>query len=215
MPLNTAFCKMPGGTSARRAPYTLMLRLALLSLPLTLMAAPAALAQAYSAAPVVHAEASGGSAASVRAEMDVAAPPSVVWQTLTDCEHATRFMPKLISCKVLQTGPGGRWEIREHRLKGGLFKPQMRNVFRADFTPNRRLAFHRVAGDWKKSEGEWRLSPVAGGKGTHVSYRTEVAVNGPVPVGLVRSAVAKGMPEAMLALRREAVARAARPGVAS
>ena len=167
------------------------------------------------AAPTVQAEATGGSAASISSAMDVAAPPSVVWAALTDCPNAHRFMPRLISCKVLETGPGGRWEIREHRLKGGLFTPQMRNVFRADLTPNKLFAFHRVAGDWKRSEGEWRLTPVAGGKGTHVSYHIDVAVNGPVPTAMVRSAVAKGMPESMLALRHEAVARAAHADAAS
>ena len=165
-----------------------------------------ALAQSYDAAPAVQAMAVAGSAASVSASMDVAASPSVVWSTLIDCANATRFMPKLISCKVLEKGPG--WEVREHRLKGGVFKPVMRNVFRADFTPGRRLAFHRVAGDWKKSEGEWRLSPIDGGKGTHVTYHTDVAVDGPVPVSWVRSAVAKGMPQSMRALRDEAVRRA-------
>jgi hypothetical protein len=139
--------------------------------------------------------------------MDVHAPPQVVWSTLTDCPNATQFMPKLISCKVVERGPGGRWEIREHKLRGGLFKPVMRNVFRADFDPPRQLSFHRVAGDWKRSEGVWRLRAVDGGRGTHVDYETHVAVAGPVPVSMVRSAVAKGMPEAMLALRREAVRR--------
>ena len=84
----------------------------------------AAGAQSYDAAPVVQAEAGADSSASVSASFDIAAPPTVVWATLIDCEHATRFMPKLIRCKVLQKGPGDRWEIREHKLKGGLFTPQ-------------------------------------------------------------------------------------------
>jgi len=170
------------------------------------LTSPAA-AQNYNGAPVVQARATAASAAAVSASMDIAAPPSVVWSTLTDCRGATRFMPKLLSCRILESGPGGRWEIREHRLRGGLFKAEMRNVFRADFVPPSRLSFHRVAGDWKKSEGEWRITPLDGGRGAHVAYRTEVAIDGPVPVSWVRSAVAKGMPESMLALRREAVAR--------
>jgi uncharacterized protein YndB with AHSA1/START domain len=166
-------------------------------------------APAYDAPPTVQAQATAASAASVSAAMDIAAPPPVVWATLTDCAHATQFMPKLISCKVLQTGPGDRWEIREHILKGGLFKSQMRNVFRADFVPNRSLAFHRVGGDWKTSQGQWTLTALEGGKGTHLDYHIEVAVDGPVPTSMVRSAVMKGMPQSMLALRREALSRAA------
>lgn len=164
----------------------------------------------YDAPPTVHAQATGASAASVSATIDVAAPPSAVWAALTDCDHAARYMPKLISCKVLEKGPGGRWEIREHRLRGGLLKSEMRNVFRADFVPNKSLSFHRVGGDWKTSQGQWNLTALDGGNATHVTYHIEVAVNGPVPTSLVRSAVVKGMPQSMLALRREAVSRAAR-----
>ena len=165
-------------------------------------------AQSYDGTPEVHAEKGPDSSAVVDAAFDIHAPPSAVWSTLIDCANATRFMPKLISCRVLQKGPGDRWEIREHRLKGNLFKPEMRNVFRADFTPDRRLAFHRIDGDWKTSQGAWTLSPIDGGHGTHVTYHTEVAVDGPVPEGMVRSAVAKGAPEAMEALRREVMSRA-------
>jgi uncharacterized protein YndB with AHSA1/START domain len=143
--------------------------------------AGAARAQAYDAAPVVNAQAGADSAADVTATFDIAAAPDVVWKTLTDCEHATSFMPKLISCKILEKGPADRWEIREHVLNGGLFRPRIRNVFRADFTKDRKLEFHKVGGDWKKSEGSWTLSPVDGGKGTHVVYHTEVAIDGPVP----------------------------------
>ncbi len=171
-----------------------------------------AIAEAHNEAPVVQADETAQSGASISASMDVSAPPAMVWSTLIDCEHATRFMPRLISCKILEKGPGDHWEIREHRLKGGLFTPQMRNVFRAEFTPNRKLEFHRVAGDWKRSEGVWTLSPIDGGRGTHVTYHTEVAVNGPVPVSMLRSAIAKGMPEAMNALRNEVMARADHEG---
>ena len=41
-----------------------------------------------------------------------------------------------------------------------------------------------------------------------MTYHTDVAVDGPVPVSWVRSAVAKGMPQSMRAWRDEAVRRA-------
>jgi len=189
-------------------PLSILKRSALFSAICVLAPGTAAYGQSYDGAPEVHAQKGPDSSAVVDAAFDIHAAPSAVWSTLIDCTNATRFMPKLISCRVLQTGPGDRWEIREHRLKGGLFKPQMRNVFRADFTPDRKLSFHRIDGDWKTSEGVWTLSPIDGGRGTHVTYHTEVAVDGPVPEGLLQSAVAKGAPEAMEALRREVMSRA-------
>jgi ribosome-associated toxin RatA of RatAB toxin-antitoxin module len=168
-------------------------------------------AQNYQGAPTVRAEAEkGASAASVHAAMDVAAPPHIIWSTLMDCQHATDFMPKVISCKTLSKDPAGQWEEREQRLKGNFLKPVMRNVYRMTYEKDRSLAFHRIAGDFKRSDGGWKITPIDGGKGSHVTYEIHVAVDGPVPVSMVRSSIAKGMPESMLALRRECVARAAK-----
>jgi hypothetical protein len=177
---------------------------------LTLLATPV-LAQDLTAAPWVKAEATSGSSAQVSATIDIAAPTSVVFATLKDCAHAHEFMPKLVSCRIMETGPGGGWEIREHKLNAGALRGVMRNVFRIEFDTNRRIEFHRVDGDWKVSEGVWTMSPIPGG--THLAYTTRAAVNGPVPVSMMRSAIAKGMPEALLAIRKECVARAKRiPG---
>ncbi|MBP6546925.1 MAG: SRPBCC family protein [Phenylobacterium sp.] len=180
----------------------------MLVLALSALAAPALAAPAFDAAPTVSAKAEGGSAGVIRAAMDVAAPPAVVWKVLSDCAAAPRYMPKLLSCKTLERDPAGKWDVREHRLEGNAFKPVMRNVFRTTLEPPRRLAFHRTGGDWKRSDGEWRLSPIPGG--THVTYELHVAIDAPVPAGMVRSAVAKGMPASMLALRKEALAQAPR-----
>ncbi|WP_340644266.1 SRPBCC family protein [Phenylobacterium sp.] len=172
------------------------------------MASPALAAGGFEAVPTVSAQAEGGSAGVIHAAMDVAAPPDVVWKVLSDCEGAPRYMPKLLSCKTLERDPAGHWDVREHRLEGNAFKPVMRNVFRTTLEPPRRLAFHRTGGDWKRSDGEWRLSAIPGG--THVTYELHVAIDAPVPAGMVRGAVAKGMPASMLALRKEALAQAHR-----
>lgn len=180
----------------------------ILALAFAAMAAPALAAGGFDAAPTVSAQAEGGSAGVIHAAMDVAAPPAVVWKVLSDCAGAPRYMPKLLSCKTLERDPAGKWDVREHRLAGNAFKPVMRNVFRTTLEPPRRLAFHRTGGDWKRSDGEWRLSAIPGG--THVTYELHVAIDAPVPAGMVRGAVAKGMPASMLALRKEALAQAHR-----
>ena len=48
----------------------------------------------------------------VTASIDIDAPPKAVWDALTDCANFPRYMPKLISCRIVDKGPG--WEIREH-----------------------------------------------------------------------------------------------------
>jgi carbon monoxide dehydrogenase subunit G len=176
------------------------MRISLLLLAALAWAGPA-LAVDFAADPVVSVRTEGdGGAAS--ASLDIAAPPSAVWAALTDCAAAPRYMPGLISCKVVSKGAG--WEVREQKIKG-LFGP-MTNVFRADLDPPSRFRFHRVGGDWKRSEGEWRVTAIPGG--AHVSYEIHVAVNGPAPAALVKSIVGSSLPKSLEALRAEALKRA-------
>ena len=172
------------------------------------LASPAASAGAYDAPAQVSVdvEPGGGAAAVVRASLDIAAPPSTVWSVLFDCAGAPRFTPGLMSCKVLGKGPN--WEEREHRLKGPIFHPVITNRFRLDYQTDQRLSFRRTGGDWKRSDGEWRLTPVAGGKATHVSYVLHFAIDAPISSKMLRDGIAKGMPKSLAALRKEAISRA-------
>ena len=171
-----------------------------LAFALLLLAMPAS-AQSYGAAPVVSAQRVGdGGRAS--ASMDVRAPPSAVWSILSDCGRARTFMRDLVSCRVLERGDG--WDIREHRVRGFPLGPVMRNVSRITLEPNRRLAFHRLAGDWTRSDGEWRLTPIDGGRGTHVEYQIDAAFRGPIPAGISQARLISSVRNTLADLRREA-----------
>lgn len=176
------------------------MRLVLAFLALMLMS-PSALAQDYAAAPVVDAR-RVGDGGEARASMDVDAPPSVVWSILSDCGQARKFMRNLLSCRVLQRGDG--WDVREHRSRSWLLMPTLRNVSRITLEPNRRLSFHLIEGDWSRSDGEWTLAPIDGGRGTHVTYRIDAALAGGIPAGISRSALVSSVRSTLAALRREA-----------
>ncbi|MBX3428548.1 MAG: SRPBCC family protein [Hyphomonadaceae bacterium] len=166
-----------------------------------LFLAPCAAAQNYEAAPVVtaHRDGDGGVA---EAAMDVSAPPSAVWAILSDCAKARTFMRSLLSCRVLERGDG--WDVREHRSRGWLLHPVMRNVSRITLEANRRLSFRLIEGDWTRSDGEWTLTPIDGGRGTHVTYRINAAVAGGVPIGISQSFLVSNVRATLAALRREA-----------
>jgi uncharacterized protein YndB with AHSA1/START domain len=173
---------------------------------LALLCASPATAQNYDAAPQVSAQRAGdGGRAS--ASMDVRAPPAAVWAILSDCSQATTFMRDLISCRVLERGEG--WDIREHRVRGWPLRPVMRNVSRITLEPNRRLAFRRIDGDWTRSDGEWRLTPIDDGRGTHVEYRIDAALAGPLPAVISRARLVSSVRNTLADLRR-AAERAAR-----
>lgn len=134
--------------------------------------------------------------------MDVNAPPSVVWEILSDCARARSFMRNLISCQVLQRGDG--WDVREHRSRGWVLHPVMRNVSRITLEANRRLSFRLIEGDWTRSDGEWTLTPIDDGRGTHVTYRINAAIAGGVPAGISQSLLVNSVRGTLAALRREA-----------
>lgn len=168
---------------------------------LALICASPVAAQDYDATPAVSAR-RVGNGGEARATMDVRAPPSVVWSILSDCGQARRFMRNLISCRVLEQGAG--WDVREHRSRGWALHPVMRNVSRITLEPNRRLAFQLLEGDWTRSEGEWTLSPIDDGRGTHVTYRINAAIEGGLPAGISQSLLVNNVRATLAALKRQA-----------
>ena len=147
-----------------------------------------------------------GSSGVIRAAIDVAAPQAAVWSAMTDCDLAPRMVANLKSCRILDRDPQGRWDIREEVTRSG-FTPSVRTVYREDFDPPRQMSFHRTGGDLKVLEGEWRLQPH--GDQVRVTYEARVAAPFAVPGWIARLALRHDVPMALLALRREAVARAA------
>lgn len=142
-------------------------------------------------------------AAAVSAVIDIAAPPEIVWAVMTDCARAPRFVPDLVSCRVLERDPAGAWDIREHMIDWAWFLPTIRNVFRSDYEPPFRLRFARSDGDLSRSEGEWRLEPRNGGTATRVHYMALLAPSSVVPVSLALPSVRSDVPKVLEALRRE------------
>jgi uncharacterized protein YndB with AHSA1/START domain len=145
-----------------------------------------------------------GSSGVIRAAIDIAAPPEVIWSVMTDCDLAPKMVANLKSCRILDRDPKGRWDVRE-QISKMTFVPSVRSVFREDFEPPNRLSFHQVGGDLKVLEGEWRLTPHGGT--TQVTYEAHVAAPFSVPGWLARLALRHDVPMALLALRREAMAR--------
>jgi hypothetical protein len=142
----------------------------------------------------------------IHAAIDIAAPPRTVWSVMTDCRLAARLVISITSCKVLQSDPQARWDIREQVTRGGLFFPALRNVYRSDYEPYSLIRFHRLSGDFRIEEGEWRLEPLAGGVATRVIYVNRVAVNLFAPAFIVRAGIKNDTPKVLLNLRRESLA---------
>ena len=147
-----------------------------------------------------------GTSGVILAAIDVAAPQAVVFSVMTDCDLAPKMVANLKSCRILERDPQGRWDIREEVTKM-TFAPSVRTVYREDFDPPRSMIFHRTGGDLQVLEGQWRLEPH--GADVRVTYEARVAAPFSVPGWMARLALRHDVPMALLALRREAIARAA------
>jgi hypothetical protein len=146
-----------------------------------------------------------GSSGVILAAIDVSAPQAAVWSVMTDCDLATKLVANLKSCRILDRDPQGRWDIREE-ITRMTFAPSVRTVYREDFDPPKSMTFHRTDGDLKVLEGQWRL--VQHGDQVRVTYEARVAAPFAVPGWVARIAMRHDVPMALLALRREAMARA-------
>lgn len=147
-----------------------------------------------------------GAAGVLHGQVDIAAPPQVVWNTILDCGRASRMAPSVKSCRIVSRDPDGGWDVREMRVRWSFFTPLVRTVFRSEYEPLKRIRFRCAGGDIKLCEGEWRLEPIDGGAGTRVTYRNRASSPFPAPQAIARVAMKQDMTDALKALRRESLA---------
>jgi len=137
----------------------------------------------------------------VRAAMLIDAPPAVVFEAMTNCTDAVRYVPHLRLCRVRDRAPDASWELVEQEIDFGWYAPRLRYVFRADVVADRSIAFHQVSGDFKANQGIWEFEP-APGERTLLRYRVYIDPPGYVPNWLARSTFKRELPQMLADLRR-------------
>ncbi|MFZ0845095.1 MAG: SRPBCC family protein [Pseudolabrys sp.] len=189
-----------------------------MALPMRLMAGLLAAAviaagasQARAGDPVVSVETDAkANAAHVRASIDIAAPPPIVWAVITDCARSPHIIPNLESCRIIKHDPGGRWDIREHIINWAALFPKLRTVVRTSYEFGHRMLFKRVDGDMRISEGEWRVEPMANAHATRLYYNALVAPSFPVPEFMVERTVHSDLPNVLRAIQTASLSDAAK-----
>jgi uncharacterized protein YndB with AHSA1/START domain len=142
----------------------------------------------------------------IHGAVDIAAPPQLVWRIMTDCRETPKLITSADPCRVLSAGPGGAWDVREQVTHGGFLVPTIHNVYRSDYQPYTAIRFHKVGGDLKEEEGEWRFEALDGGRGTRVLYTNRIAANIMAPASMVRAGLKNDTPKVLLNLKRESLA---------
>jgi uncharacterized membrane protein len=138
----------------------------------------------------------------VRAAMLVDAPPAVVFESMTRCVDAVRYVPHLRLCRIRERAPDASWALVEQEIDFGWYAPRLRYVFRADFITDRSITFHQTSGDFKANEGIWEFEPAGDGTRTLVRYRVYIDPPGYVPNWLARSTFKRELPQMLADLRR-------------
>lgn len=155
---------------------------------------------------VVEAHADARGRGSVRANIEIDAPPAVVFRTILDCARAARMSPGVKSCRVVSRAPDGT-EIREHTVKWSFFLPTLHSTSRVTLEPDRLIRFTCIGGDIRACDGSWRLEPLDGGQRTRVTYDLWATAPFAVPAGVIGGVMRRDVPNALRALRRECEGR--------
>lgn len=138
----------------------------------------------------------------VRAALLIDAPPAVVFEMMTRCADAMKFVPHLRHCRVREHAPDMSWELVEQEIDFGWYSPRIRYVLRADLVADQSIAFRQVSGDFKANHGIWELEPADSGMRTLLRYRVYIDPPGYVPTWLARSTFKRELPQMLAELRR-------------
>jgi uncharacterized protein YndB with AHSA1/START domain len=137
----------------------------------------------------------------VRAVVRIDAPFEHVFRTMTSCEQAMRFVPRIKRCTVLETAGDGSWQTVEHEVDGNSYLPKARYVFRADFERFKRIKCTEVSGDYRENRGVWTFRPINGSSATLVTYTVHVVPRFYAPRWAVRASLKRELPTLMAGLR--------------
>ncbi len=147
----------------------------------------------------------------VSAAVVIHAPAETIWNVITDCEDAPKFMPGMKACRRLQAAPDGSWENIEREFKYSWAMPAAHDIVRTEYHKPQRIDFQRVSGSFKEEKGAWLLTTDADGGKTVLEYQFYIDLGYWVPHSLIQHSLLNELPAAMKAVRERAEAPQAAP----
>ena len=151
-----------------------------------------------------------GASGRAQAAVWITAPPSIVYDWMTDCDRAMQFVPNMKKCQVVARGDADM-EIVAHEIDYSWYLPRTRYTFRATYQRPTRVDFKEVSGDLAINQGSWQLIATPDAAHTLVLYEVRIKPRMYVPQWLIRRSLRRDLPELLGALRRVSEIAANKP----
>jgi ribosome-associated toxin RatA of RatAB toxin-antitoxin module len=131
--------------------------------------------------------------------------PCEAYAMLTDYDDLPKFIPGLLESHYQRIAKNRVRVMQVGEVQVFIFHVQMESLLEMEETPNQRILFRQIKGDFVSYGGEWDFSGNA--DGTLVSYDAALSFKPYVPVLLARSILENDVKEKFAAIAQEAIAR--------
>jgi len=141
--------------------------------------------------------------------IDIMTSAATVFEIMLDCGRAAEVSTDIRACDVLDTAEDGSWDVRKQKFAIGKLLPKIKTTFRTHYSkgPNggHVMRIEKISGDLKVQEGRWDIISL-GPNQTRVIYQAAIKPSIPIPGKVIRTQVAKGIPDILHNLRNIAEA---------
>jgi ribosome-associated toxin RatA of RatAB toxin-antitoxin module len=138
----------------------------------------------------------------------ITAPLAIVWRVLTDYEGGVKYMPNLVSSRILEV-KGNQKVIEQVSARRVLtFKVKSRLRTLVSESEPKRIDFRLIEGDLKQLQGFWQIEPIAPRSGKLptqflLTYQVMAQPSGSTPKGIFHNIFKNSLPETLKAVRGE------------
>lgn len=116
----------------------------------------------------------------LQAKITIDAPPSLVWQKMTDYAHLKDTMPGYQKSTILESN-GNQKTLAIAMRVSPLLPVYKYQVLAKENRDALTLDFQRISGDFKMMHATYRLTPKSGGKQTDVVYNLAIDTGSNLP----------------------------------
>jgi len=140
------------------------------------------------------------------AKIIVNSSADTTWKVLTDYNNFYRFLPNVISSKVLKTEGNKKTFEQVYQIQALVFKQQTRVVIASTETYPQQIAFKRVDGDLKGLQGTWKIEPISA-KQVLIEHQVTVDPGSTPSLSLFYTIYENSLKQTLEAIKKEAESR--------